>query len=67
MEILAENEDGSIYAKMPYKWMKLAAPRKVNMSEEAKERAREKLAENREKMDKAKMDKAKMDKAKMDR
>ena len=41
VEILAENEDGSIVAHIPLKFIKMSAPKQ--MSEEQKERARERL------------------------
>ena len=41
-----ENEDGSLYAKVPAKWIKISPPK--NMSEEFKEAARERFAKMRE-------------------
>lgn len=40
--ILDENEDGSIYAEIPVRYIKVSAPRKV--SEEQKEAARDRLS-----------------------
>lgn len=41
VEILAENEDGSLLAHIPSKWLKIAAPRK--MTEEQRQKAAERL------------------------
>lgn len=41
IEIIAENEDGSICAHLPLKFIKISAPRQ--MTEEQKEQARERL------------------------
>lgn len=41
VKIIAENDDGSICAKLPIKYLKLSAPRKV--SEEQKQAARERF------------------------
>ena len=42
VEILAENEDGSIYAHLPLNYIKISAPRQ--MSEDQKQKARERLS-----------------------
>jgi hypothetical protein len=41
VKILAENEDGTILAKLPIKYLKLSAPRQV--SEEQREQMRERF------------------------
>ena len=50
-QIVAENEDGSIYCHFPVKWIKISA-HKIEMTEEQKEAARDRLlkihAERRE-------------------
>lgn len=47
-QILAENQDGSIYGHIPTKWVKVSPPRKVEMSEERKEMGRKYLQMARE-------------------
>ena len=42
VEIVAENSDGSIFAHLPLKFIKISAPRQ--MTEEQKEQARKRLA-----------------------
>lgn len=34
VEIVHENEDGTLLVHMPYKWMKVKPPKKMNLSEE---------------------------------
>ena len=46
VKILAENEDGSICAKLPIKFLKISAPRKV--SEEQRQAASERFRKLRE-------------------
>ena len=46
INILAENEDGSICAKLPVKYLKLSAPRKV--SDEQRQAASERFKKLRE-------------------
>lgn len=50
VEIVAENPDGSLYAHIPTKWIKINPPKE--MSEEQKEAARERLANLRAESDK---------------
>lgn len=50
VEIVAENPDGSLCAKLPVSWMKIRPPRRVNMSEEQKAAAAERLRAAREKI-----------------
>lgn len=45
VRIVAENKDGSIVAKLPIKYIKISAPRKL--SEEQRNQARERLKELR--------------------
>ena len=45
VRIVAENKDGSIVAKLPIKYIKISAPRKV--SEEQRNQARERFKEYR--------------------
>lgn len=45
VEILAENEDGSICAHLPLKYIKISPPRQV--TEEQREKARERLEQLR--------------------
>lgn len=47
VEILAENNDGSIYAKMPIKYLKISAPKMV--SEEQRQAASERLKNSKNK------------------
>lgn len=44
-----ENKDGSLYAKIPVKWIKIGRPRTV--SDEQREAARERFARSREVLD----------------
>ena len=46
VEIIAENKDGSICAKLPIKFLKISAPRKV--SEEQRQAASERFRKLRE-------------------
>ena len=46
VEIVAENEDGSICAKLPIKYLKISAPRKV--SDEQRQAASERFKKLRE-------------------
>ena len=46
VKILAENEDGSICARLPIKYLKISAPRKV--SDEQRQRASERFKKLRE-------------------
>lgn len=48
VKILAENADGSICAKLPIKYLKISAPRKV--SEEQRQAASERFKKIRESM-----------------
>lgn len=47
VDICVENEDGSIVAHIPTKWVKISPPKQVDMSEERKEELRNRLAEYR--------------------
>lgn len=47
VEILAENNDGSIYAKLPIKYLKISAPKMV--SEEQRQAASERLKDSKNK------------------
>ena len=49
VEIISRNEDGSLFAHVPVKWVKVSAPRRVEMSEERKAAASERLREYRAK------------------
>ena len=46
VEIIAENKDGSICAKLPIKYLKISAPRKV--SDEQRQKASERFKKLRE-------------------
>ena len=48
VKIIAENKDGSICAKLPVKFLKISAPRKV--SEEQRQAAKERFKKIRENM-----------------
>lgn len=48
-QIVAENDDGSICCHFPVKWVKVAPPKKIEMSEERKNELRERLAAARNK------------------
>ena len=39
-ERFVENEDGSVYARIPLNWLKISPPRHVEMSDEKKEELR---------------------------
>lgn len=41
VQIIAENNDGSLLAHVPWRWVKISAPRK--MTEEQRQRAAERL------------------------
>lgn len=43
VEIVAENADGSLLARLPYSWMRIVPKRNVVMSEEQKEAAAERM------------------------
>ena len=45
VEILKENEDGTLLAKLPLKFIKISAPRQ--MTEEQREQAKERLLANK--------------------
>lgn len=47
VRIIVENKDGSVVAKLPIKYIKISAPRKV--SEEQRDQARERLKAYRRK------------------
>lgn len=36
VQIVAENKDGSICAHVPWKWLKIAPPKSINMTDEEK-------------------------------
>ena len=48
VEIVTENEDGSILARMPYSWMRVVPKRRVEMTEEQKAAAAERMRKARE-------------------
>ena len=48
VRIVVENKDGSVVAKLPIKFIKLSAPRKV--SEEQRDQARERFKNSRTKI-----------------
>ena len=51
VQIIKENEDGYVYAHVPYDWFKnIRPPVKRNLTEEQREAARERLKKAREKM-----------------
>lgn len=43
-----ENEDGSVYAKVPVKWVKISPPRHVEMTDERRTASAERLRKYRE-------------------
>lgn len=43
VQIVAENSDGTLLARMPYSWMRITPKRKVNMSEEQRAAAAQRL------------------------
>lgn len=55
VEIVAENEDGSILAHLPYSWMRIVPKKKVVMSEEQKRAAAERMRAAREKKEEVSM------------
>ena len=48
VEIVAENRDGSLVAKLPVSWMKIRPKRVVNLTDEQKAAAAERLRAARE-------------------
>lgn len=48
VQIVADNEDGSLYAKIPFKWVKISKPRQVQMTDEQKAASAERLRKARE-------------------
>lgn len=46
-ERFKENEDGSIYARIPLKFIKISAPRANTLTEEQRQAAAERLAKSR--------------------
>ena len=42
-KVVAENEDGSIVAHFPVKWVRVSPPRKIDMTEEEKDALRERF------------------------
>ena len=48
VEIVSENEDGSILARMPYSWMRIVPKRRVELTAEQKAAAGERLRKLRE-------------------
>ena len=50
VQIIAVNEDGSIFAHVQSSWMKIQPPRKVEMTDEQKAAAAERLRAVREKI-----------------
>ena len=49
VDIVAENDDGSIVAHVPFEWMKIKPKRNVTISDERREELREQLRAAREK------------------
>lgn len=47
-KIIAENEDGSVVAHVPIRWVKISPPRKMDMTEEKKEELRERMKKMQE-------------------
>ena len=43
VEIIAENEDGTIFAHVPLSWIHIRPPKRMNFSEEQKQRFAENL------------------------
>lgn len=41
------NPDGSVYARMPLKWLKISVPRTVNMTDEEKQKIADRLRNGR--------------------
>ena len=48
VQIVADNEDGSLYAKIPFKWVKISKPRQFQMTDEQKAASVERLKKARE-------------------
>lgn len=44
------NKDGSIYARIPLKWVKISKPRKTNLTEEQKAAMAERMKNSKQKM-----------------
>jgi len=42
-EVIAENEDGSLFVHVPWSWVRIAPPRTLNLTEEQKEERRRRL------------------------
>ena len=48
VEIVVENEDGSILAHLPYSWMRIVPKKKMELSEERRAETAERLRRARE-------------------
>lgn len=48
VQIVADNEDGSLYAKIPFKFVKISKPRQVQMTDEQRAASVERLKKARE-------------------
>lgn len=48
VEIIAENDDGSIFAHIPIKWVKISPPRQREMTDEERAKAAERLKKARD-------------------
>jgi hypothetical protein len=48
VQIVADNEDGSLYAKIPFKLVKISKPRQVQMTDEQRAASVERLKKARE-------------------
>lgn len=49
VKLIAKNDGGSVYYHIPFKWVKLSPPRKVEMTDEKREALTERLKLAREK------------------
>ena len=49
VQIVAENSDGSVLARMPYSWMRVSPKRKVNLTDEQRKATSERLKRARAK------------------
>lgn len=47
VDICVENEDGSIVAHIPTKWVKISPPKQVEMTDERREELRQRMARAR--------------------
>lgn len=48
-EVFEINKDGSVYAKIPLKWLKISVPRTMNMTDEERQKIAERFRKGKSK------------------